>query len=82
MIQCLGEPGDSILGMPATDLYAIRDSYEEMKAINQELIMTPLKVTVRCRIDLSGYSQSEDGTSAVRFSATRVDRIQSFQQAN
>ena len=36
MVQCIGEAGDQILGMQASELYAIRDSYEEMKAMNLE----------------------------------------------
>ena len=69
--------------MQASELYQIRESYEEMKAMNQDLTMTPFKFTVRGRIDTSGYSADENGRCEVRFNVVKAERLtESFQSAN
>ena len=55
MVSCLGEAGGNILGMPAADLHAMKDDFEGLKAMNLGLQWTPMKITVRAKIDDSGY---------------------------
>ena len=73
-IQCLGDTGEAVLGLTAADLYQLRDDFEEMKTLNLSLILTPFKITVRGKIDNSGYSQTENGMPEVRYTAVRAER--------
>ena len=82
ILNCLGEAGDSILGLPANQIYEMREDYEAMKALNLSLQNTPLRITVRARTDTSGYSQEEDGSLRVRLGAIRAARLENYQAAN
>ena len=53
-----------------------------MRALNLRLITTPFKITVRGKLDTSGYGQDEGGRNEVRFSAVRAERLDSFASAN
>ena len=51
--------------------------------MNQDLVMTPFKFTVRARLDTSGYSADENGRSEVRFNVAKAERLTgSFDSAN
>ena len=56
ILQCLGESGEQVLGMKATDLYAISEDLEEVRTMGMSLTWKPLKVVVRAKVDQSGYS--------------------------
>ena len=61
ILQCLGESGEAVLGMKATDFYHISEDLEEVKTLGLGLTWKPLKVVVRAKVDQSGYSQDENG---------------------
>lgn len=82
IINCLGEAGESILGIPANQVYEMGDNYEQQKALAQVAVGTPMKLTVRARIDQSGYSQDQDGNPKARINVVRAAKLESFQAAN
>ena len=55
-VQCLGESGEQILGLKATDFYSIHENIEQVRHLAMGQTWKPLNVTVRAKVDQSGYS--------------------------
>ena len=74
LVQCLGESGEAILGMKATDFHAIHSDTEYVKAMAQALTWTSLKMTVRAKTDdYAGMSQgAEEEGPRIRYSVVRA----------
>ena len=56
MLSCLGESVESIMGMKCTEFYNIHEDVEAVKTLGVAAQWKQLKVTVRAKIDQSGYS--------------------------
>ena len=53
-IQCMGEAGESILGMEAVDLYDMHEDVELIRNLVREQVTMPYEMLIRAKVDQFG----------------------------
>ena len=60
------------MGMKCHDFYAIHDDAEMVKSLGSAAQWKSFRLTVRAKVDQSGYSQSDFEGPQIRYSLTRA----------
>ena len=71
-MSCLGESGQGVLGMSATEFYGFHEDLDRVKELNSTLMWTQMTIKVQARADQSGFSQEDDGSTRIRYNIVSV----------